>query len=192
MAIQHVKCMCYRCWACVALLCSCGNQLQKILEFPHLLQQVGTPWGMFACCLHVFVCAMVTRWTCDERAMHLHCDPENLGFLGRAEALAARRFSGAVSAMRLKCRMRVQNYCKNLDKKKVKCTKSKKNAINVEKNQRSCIFTNISSCVLCQSSEQCERYKQCSNVLAFMSKRYKRYKRYTFLSLRHVCAYSII
>ena len=44
-----------------ALLCSCGNQLQKILEFPHLLQQVGTPWGMFACCLHVFVCAMVTR-----------------------------------------------------------------------------------------------------------------------------------
>ena len=31
-----------------------------------------------------------------------------------------------------------------------------------------------------------------SNVLAFMSKRYKRYKRYTFLSLRHVCAYSII
>ena len=37
--------------------------------------------------------------------------PENLGFLGRAEALVARRFSGAVSAMRLKCRMRVQNYC---------------------------------------------------------------------------------
>ena len=69
--------------------------------------------------------------------------PENLGFLGRAEALVARRFSGAVSAMRLKCRMRVQNYCKNLDKKKVKCTKSEKNAINVEKNQRSCIFTNI-------------------------------------------------
>ena len=44
-----------------ALLCSCGNQLQKILEFPHLLQQVGTPWGMFACCLHVYVCAMVMR-----------------------------------------------------------------------------------------------------------------------------------
>ena len=61
--------------------------------------------------------------------------------MGRAEALVARRFSGAVSAMRLKCRMRVQNYCKNLDKKKVKCTKSEKNAINVEKNQRSCIFT---------------------------------------------------
>ena len=37
--------------------------------------------------------------------------PENLGFLGRAEALVARRFSGAVSAMRPKCRMRVQNYC---------------------------------------------------------------------------------
>ena len=28
-----------------------------------------------------------------------------------------------------------------LDIKKVKCTKSEKNAINVEKNQRSCIFT---------------------------------------------------
>ena len=36
--------------------------------------------------------------------------PENYGFLGRAEALVARRFSGAVSAMRPKCRMRVQNY----------------------------------------------------------------------------------
>ena len=32
--------------------------------------------------------------------------------------------------------------------------KSEKNAINVEKNQRSCILTNISSCVLYQSSKQ--------------------------------------
>ena len=31
-----------------------------------------------------------------------------------------------------------------------------------------------------QSSERSERYKQCSNVLAYLSKRYKRYKRYTF------------
>ena len=31
-----------------------------------------------------------------------------------------------------------------------------------------------------RSSELSERYKQCSNVLAFMSERYKRYKRYTF------------
>ena len=33
-----------------------------------------------------------------------------------------------------------------------------------------------------RSSERSERYKQCSNALPFMSKRYKRYKRYTFLS----------
>ena len=60
------------------------------------------------------------RWQRDERAMSVRCvsveAPENLGFLGRAEALVASRFSGAVSAMRLKCRMRVQNYCKKLDK----------------------------------------------------------------------------
>ena len=37
--------------------------------------------------------------------------PESYARMGRAEALVARRFSGAVSAMRLKCRMRVQNYC---------------------------------------------------------------------------------
>ena len=31
-----------------------------------------------------------------------------------------------------------------------------------------------------RSDKAAKRYKQCSNVLAFMSKRYKRYKRYTF------------
>ena len=29
-----------------------------------------------------------------------------------------------------------------------------------------------------------------SAVMLYLSKRYKRYKRYTFLSLKHVCAYS--
>ena len=37
--------------------------------------------------------------------------PKSYARMGRAEALVARRFSGAVSAMRLKCRMRVQRYC---------------------------------------------------------------------------------
>ena len=101
--------------------------------------------------------------------------PENLGFLGRAEALVARRFIGVPKELRSngerrsdralyfgmpksfseirddegyqplrpKCRMRLQNYCKKLDKKTVKCTKSEKNAINVEKNQQSCILTII-------------------------------------------------
>ena len=36
------------------------------------------------------------------------------------------------------------------DLKKVKCTKSEKNAINVEKNQRSCIFTIILNWHFCQ------------------------------------------
>ena len=31
-----------------------------------------------------------------------------------------------------------------------------------------------------RGSERSERYKQCSNVLTYTSKRYKRYKRYTF------------
>ena len=40
---------------------------------------------------------------CDGNAMNVRCvflgAPENLGFLGRAGALVARRFSGAVSAI---------------------------------------------------------------------------------------------
>ena len=52
--------------------------------------------------------AMNVRWTCDASPLG---SPESYARMGRAEALVARRFSGAVSAMRLKCRMRVQNYC---------------------------------------------------------------------------------
>ena len=60
--------------------------------------------------------------------------------------------------------------------------RSEKNAINVEKNQRSCIFTIIFRWHICQNVTN-------SAVMLYLSKRYKRYKRYTFLSLRHVCAY---
>ena len=35
--------------------------------------------------------------------------PKSYARMGRAEALVARRFSGAVSAMRLKCRMRASS-----------------------------------------------------------------------------------
>ena len=33
-----------------------------------------------------------------------------------------------------------------------------------------------------RGSERSERYKQCSNILTYLSRRYKRYKRYTFQS----------
>ena len=82
--------------------------------------------------------------------------------LERALALLERRIAathvrvcdGNAMRVRWACdafELRVQNYCKNLDKKKVKCTKTEKNAINSVKIQRSCIFTIIPRWHICQN-----------------------------------------
>ena len=42
------------------------------------------------------------------------------------------------------------------------------------------IRQSVTNSEVARSSELSERYKLCSNVLAYLSKRYKRYKRYTF------------
>ena len=66
------------------------------------------PWNALrAHCGYSCTCV---RWQRDERAMNVRCiflgAPENLGFLGRAEALVARRFNrGPQRRLRLFARM---------------------------------------------------------------------------------------
>ena len=53
----------------------------------------------------------------------------------------------------------------------------------VDAKQRASVANNLVMLwFICQSSERSERYKQRSNALTYLSKRYKRYNRYTFLS----------